>query len=234
MIFNLAAELVQLPLGEGMNLPSRRMPPSEVRKVLPMGCLTLGILLVAVVVVSIYFITKSVAVPSILGGFFAFYAVLTIFHHRRLRRIQEERKGESIGTFARALPARAHDTWVVRAVYEEMSRVVGAPLRPTDEVWKFWNVDPEEFDDIILVIGYRARRSMEDIRPNPLFRRIVTIADVITFFEHQPKLPTPTNTEHLNSPPTDSKVPDFSRGLVIVMLVLLGTFGWVVYNMRRP
>jgi len=124
-----------------------------------------------------------------LVGTIALMTVLSVLHGRWLKRIKEERKEESICTFSRALPAKAHDTWVVRAVYEEISQQAGAPIRPSDNVAKFWGIDGDDMDDAVLRIAHRAGRSMADAQKNPLLGSVVTVADMISFIEHQPKEP---------------------------------------------
>lgn len=124
----------------------------------------------------------------IAGGAFGLIAAVTALHHRWLKRIRAERKEESICTFARTLPARAHDTWVVRAVYEEFSRHVGAPIRPSDNLTRFWGIDGDDLDDAMLRIAHRAGRSMADPQKNPWFDQVTTVADLISFLEQQPKI----------------------------------------------
>ncbi len=109
----------------------------------------------------------------------------TFFGHRRFKRMEEERKEESICSFARSLPARQHDTWVVRAVYEEVSRVVRVPVRPSDELEKDLGLHPDDRDEIAFEIARRAGRSMTDTPKNPLFDHVKTVADMVAFFENQ-------------------------------------------------
>jgi hypothetical protein len=134
-------------------------------------------------------------------GAFALIAILSVLHRRRLKRIKEERMEESICTFSRALPAKSHDTWVVRAAYEEISHQAGAPIRPSDEVAKFWGIDGDDLDDAILRIAHRARRSMVDVQKNPLCGRVVAVADVIAFIEHQPREPIQSITDNDRAAP---------------------------------
>lgn len=115
---------------------------------------------------------------------------------RHYKRLVEERMEESICTFARSLPAREHDTWVVRAVYEELSRLVRVPLRPTDDLKKDLRIDPDDLAEVALEIARRAGRSMDETQKNPWFDRVVTVPDLVAFFENQKKvagqLPVPT------------------------------------------
>ena len=123
------------------------------------------------------------------GAIAAFGAVATILARRHFERLKEERKEESICTFARALPARAHDTWIVLAVFEELSTLVRVPVRPTDDLKKDLKIDPDDLDETAFEIARRAGRSMDDPKKNPMFDRVVTVADMILFFERQPKQP---------------------------------------------
>lgn len=111
----------------------------------------------------------------------------TIFTHRNFKRLKAKRMDESICTFSRSLPARTHDTWVVRAVYEELSRATKLPLRPGDHLSNDLKIDSEDLDDISFEIARRAGRSMKETKSNPLFGRVTTVADVVEFMEKQPK-----------------------------------------------
>lgn len=115
--------------------------------------------------------------------------VLSIIWHLRMVRLHDIRREESICTFARALPARDHDTWIVRAVYEELSDHFRVPLRPTDDVTKLFGLIDDDAEDIAVRVAYRARRSLENSERNPLHNRVVTVADWIAFFENQPNYP---------------------------------------------
>ena len=147
------------------------------------------IILFAIVAGTIWGLTTSVHLRWVIGIFVLLIALMAIFDDYRLKRIKEERKEESICSFSRELPAKIHDTWVVRAVYEELSQHLDAPLRPSDDLKSFWRIDPDELNDIAIGIASRAGRSMEDTKNNPMLDRVVTIADLILFIENQPRLP---------------------------------------------
>lgn len=124
----------------------------------------------------------------ILGPAVAIYGFATIRMRRYWQRLGNERKTESICTFARALPARAHDTWVVRAVYEELSANRNLPLRPHDLIERDLGFLPEDFDDCLERAAFRSGRSYADCSKNPWVGKVVTISDAIAFLEHQPLL----------------------------------------------
>ena len=68
---------------------------------------------------------------------------------RRLKAMAAARSGESVCTFARSFDCAATDTWVIRAVYEQLqsylqSEVPTFPLRRDDNLVKQLGIDPED------------------------------------------------------------------------------------------
>jgi len=145
------------------------------------------LLLAAIAAVGAWLLYANPPVTWVLSGFTLLLAVGAYFGHRWSKRMREERAHESICTFARALPARHHDTTVVRAVYEEFERTLRIPVRPSDDLAKDLRLHPDDRDDIALKVARRAGRSLAEPERNPLFDRVKTVADVISFLEHQPK-----------------------------------------------
>jgi hypothetical protein len=181
-----------------MNAPSRTMPPSQAPQ---KATIATWLVLAGLFAFLAWGVAESQPLRWIMIGTFALLAVLTIVHHIWLKRIREERKKESICTFARALPAKSHDTWVVRAVYQEIAEQAGAPIRPMDEVAKFWGIHGEDLDDVAVRIADRAGRSMDQAEKNPMRGRVVTIADMISFIEHQPRKPIQLITDNSGASP---------------------------------
>jgi hypothetical protein len=101
--------------------------------------------------------------------------------------MRNERKSESICTFARALFARKHDTWIVRSVYEELSEMCGLPIRPADHLERDLGFVPEDLEDCVEEVSRRAGRSLVATEKNPMFDRVTTVADLVAFLEHQPR-----------------------------------------------
>lgn len=112
---------------------------------------------------------------------------------RRARKhLAASRQGETICNFARSFN-RQTDTWIIRAVYEELTRFLfiegqTLPVRQEDRCEKDLKIDPEDLDDLAQDIAYRARRSMDCSNANPLYGKVKTVGDLVTFFEHQPKV----------------------------------------------
>ncbi|MFI5337399.1 MAG: hypothetical protein ACHQ5A_11480 [Opitutales bacterium] len=179
-----------------MKAPSRFMPASPE---LPKATIVTWVFLAGLIGCLVWGGVVSLPLRWSLGGTFALMAVLTVIHRMRLKRIREARLEESICTFARALPAKAHDTWIVRAIYEEIFQEVGVPIRPADKIEKFWGIVGDDLDDVICRIAHRAGRSMDDTQKNPFYGKVVSVADMVAFIEHQPKLP---NASPQQIPPT--------------------------------
>lgn len=99
-----------------------------------------------------------------------------------------ERAGESIGTFARSFDLKIVDSWVIRAVYEELQFYVpDVPLRKTDSIFDL-RLDSEELEmEVIPNIGKRTGRSLENYQSNPHFGEIKTVEGLVLFFNAQPK-----------------------------------------------
>lgn len=108
------------------------------------------------------------------------------------RFLAEVREGESLCTFARSFERRSVDTWILRAVYEEMSRwFPGVPIRRTDR-WADLGIEIEDLNEILIYdIALRARRSMEGAEHNPLWGEVRTVGDIVAFLEGQPRLAEP-------------------------------------------
>ena len=174
------------------NTASRFMPPVAVRPPLrwPARCF-LAVMAVAFMAV---FWTNSVAVGGSLLALGSLVAVLSRREALRLARMAQSRAGESICQFARSIDCRRVDTWVVRAVYEELQRslsaAVAVPLRLTDNLHSDLRLDADDLDDLVVDMAQRARRSLADTSANPLFGKVTTVGDLVEFLQAQPRLPT--------------------------------------------
>lgn len=111
---------------------------------------------------------------------------------KKLTALAETRAGESICTFARSFDCRETDTWVIRAVQEQLQaylarEVPAFPLRQSDNLVKDLGIDPEDLSlDIAEEIAQRTGRSMEDTGRNPYWEKVETVGDLVQFFLHQP------------------------------------------------
>lgn len=175
-----------------MNTPSRRMPTVPVHKVAWWGW---PILALGLGGVAYFFIRQPFFVVVLLAVLGLLVWVQWIYEQRGRRRLAASRRDESICEFARSFE-RGTDTWVIRAVYEELSRYLsidGKPIsiRREDRCEKDLNIDPEDLDDLARDIAFRARRSMDTCDKNPLYGKVKTVGDIVTFLEYQPRIVEP-------------------------------------------
>lgn len=116
---------------------------------------------------------------------------LNVGQRRYLARLAEDRQGESICSFARSFDGRAVDTWVIRAVFEELRLYCRfgrqeLPLRPSDELNHDLGIDPEDLEDLVVEIAFRAGRSLDDSVNNADDGNVVTVSDLVRFLVNQP------------------------------------------------
>jgi hypothetical protein len=172
---------------------SRWMPPVPVQRPSIWGWLFLALLLA---LFFFGFVAMYLEYPSysliVLGAFVMIVAVGSVLGTRYMRRLAAARTDESICTFVRSFDYRRTDPWVLRAVYEELSRqlvVDGRPLpiRADDRWAEDLKLDPDDFDEFVMDIAHRAGRSMDNTERNPFCGRVKTVRDLVRFLEHQPR-----------------------------------------------
>ena len=172
-----------------MKVPSRRMPAAPVHKTPVRAWLFLAALLAG-------FTGWLWQQPYLVGVLLAVFGVCVgiqlVWDTRSRRRLAVARQGGSICQFARSFD-RSADTWLIRAVYEEISRHLSVdgravPVRRQDRCEKDLRIDPDDLDDIARDVAFRARRSMEGVEKNPLYGQVQTVGDLVSFLEHQPRI----------------------------------------------
>jgi hypothetical protein len=113
----------------------------------------------------------------------------------RLQALAASRGGESICGFARSFDCRAVDTWIVRAVYEELQEALQLgetkfPVRASDSLYQdLFAIDPDTVDAALAPdIAERTGRSMDRAEENPYRGKVATVRDLVMFFNAQPRL----------------------------------------------
>ena len=123
-------------------------------------------------------------------------AVFTIYSNKKqnqkLREMADERADEGICTFARSFERNQVDTWILRAVHEELQHYLKfsagtCPLRASDRFEKDLKIDPDDIEDLIPVVAQRTGRSLEYTEKNPFFGKIETVGDFVLFINNQPR-----------------------------------------------
>lgn len=169
---------------------SRFMPPVAARAPLPWAAR--GFLALIAAALCGWAWAHPVAVIGSALALGSFGAALGRREALRLDRMARSRAGESICQFARSIDCRRVDTWVVRAVYEELQgslpSVLPVPLRVTDHLQRDLHCDAEELEDLVVDMAQRARRSLENTSANPLFDKVTTVGDLVEFLHAQPRL----------------------------------------------
>ena len=173
-----------------MRTPSRRKLAAPKRKatiwVYPIIALAL-----AVTGCFIWKHPKFLYIISVMAGIIW---VESLRERSRRRKLALSRSGESICTFVNSFDCRHTDTWVLRAIYEELSRYLAVeghpiPIRADDQCYKGeLKIDGEDFDDLAVDAAARSGRSMDDTDRNPYYGKVRTVRDLVAFLEHQPRL----------------------------------------------
>lgn len=174
-------------------VPSNRMPPKPRPVAWDSGGATWACLTcVAFVAAAVAFLAWLGALLQVLIYGFVLLAagwMGGIWSEMHARRLRLARPKDSICTFARGFNYRATDTWIIRAVYEALQPEVSFPIRSTDRFAEELCIDVDDLDDAIFdEVAFRAGRSTENCEQNPMYGQIKTVADVVAFFSHQPRV----------------------------------------------
>ena len=127
------------------------------------------------------------------GTVFGAFALAVAYSRKQFRAVATARGAESLCTFTRALPVRELDTWVIRAVFEQLQGYLQGeypsfPLRPSDRLVEDLKIDTEDLDDLLVIeIGQRTGRDFTTTEGNPYYGKVQTVEDLIRFVCAQPK-----------------------------------------------
>ncbi|MBB5203122.1 hypothetical protein HNQ51_000415 [Inhella inkyongensis] len=160
--------------------------PLGLRDALTLACLAMGLLYV-------FFVhpwtVALVLALLLLGALCARHAAHQQAH--QLRQLAASRPNESICDFARAFDLREVDSWIVRAVYEQVQAQLHQvhpqfPLRASDRLMADLQLDADDIDlDLAPQIEQRTGRSLDRAERNPLFGKVITLGDLVRFFQGQ-------------------------------------------------
>ena len=187
-----------------MNTPSRCMPKHQPLKANPIKRLTLLVLIFGPLFLALIYLAYLGTLPLVFG--ICAMAAIWVDSKRSVQRIKIDlqtlaasRHGESLCEFARSFDCRVIDTWIIRAVYEELQEELHcyAPdfaIRASDSLEKDLHIEPEDLDlSLAPAISTRTGRTLERIGNNPYWGKVKSVSDLVMFFDKQPhSSPTPS------------------------------------------
>lgn len=173
-----------------MRTPSRLMP-----KCIPPGLGLLGwLFLSSIIALYGYALYKF---PWVIGALTVVITVTAIVENRnfktKLTVLAAFRRNESICTFAKSFNLHEVDTWVIRAVYEQLQIYLAStypqfPVRAEDALNECLITDPDDLDlDLVEEIAKRTGRSLVNTDDNPYYGNVKTVRDLVLFFNAQPR-----------------------------------------------
>lgn len=170
------------------------MPKYKPAKVTLAGWVLLFLVMTPLIIISIFTIWKH---PILLGIVVIWIGIASyVFnrkHKKKFLRMKSIRMKQSICDFARSFDCRQIDTWIIRAVFEELQRYVSIsdniviPIKAEDRIVEDLKVDEEDLEyDILEVISQRTGRTLLNTKENPYYSKINTVSDLVYFFNNQP------------------------------------------------
>lgn len=149
---------------------------------------------IIILIVTVLFVYKPVFIGVCLGLFGIYLAYGYFIQKPKMQRyfdkLLEERNGLSICDFAREFDVRVVDSWIIRAVYEQLQGYVmvpNFPIKAEDNILTTLQIDEEDFFlDIVEEIAERTGRSLECCLDNPYRNEVDTVKNLVYFFNHQP------------------------------------------------
>jgi hypothetical protein len=106
--------------------------------------------------------------------------------HYWCKRMRAERAADSICTFARSFPRREVDTWVIRAVWDQLD--LRFPVRAEDRLTDDLGMDDVDLDFDMAGVADRCGRSLATPERNPWYGKVETVGDLVRFVAAQPRV----------------------------------------------
>ena len=173
-----------------MNIPSRLMP-----KYIPQKPNKFGILFFVILFAASAFYSPIILVFSIVLIFSA--VTCSYFEGPKIDRyfseLRKSRDSLSLCDFAREFDRTSVDPWIIRATYEQVQDYLGSdrliPIISSDKLEEDLLIDEEDLSlDLVEEIAERTGRSLDNSESNPYAGKVVTVSDLVHFFNNQPKL----------------------------------------------
>ncbi len=175
-----------------MNIPSRFMPRATRQGPLPGVWLLLALTVLGGAAISALAHPAMTAMAAAVVAAVVCWGVVSVRNEKaRLAALAESRHGETICQFARSFDARAVDTWVIRAVYEQVQSLLHStcasfPIRASDHLQDL-GIDTDDIEmDLAVSLSDSTGRSLDNPKANPYYGAINTVSDLVMFFNAQP------------------------------------------------
>jgi hypothetical protein len=141
---------------------SRQMPKLKQSSITPLNWLVLITVGIGLLYGIFYLVWKFPLLLILVASIILASIVLYWRSQQRLRSLAEHRASESICSFTRSFDYRNVDTWVIRAVYEQVQEYIGfrCPVRASDRLVEDLQIDPEDLVALIAEVAERTGRTL--------------------------------------------------------------------------
>ncbi len=162
------------------------MPPTE-------GVSVVAWIVLLALAAGLLYVTYENPIILLFFIVFAIYGYIdNIRRTKKFNKLIEERKELNICQFARSFDCRVIDTWVIRAVYEQIQEYVSEnnkllAIKAEDDLLELLEIDGEDLElDMLEEIAQRTGRSIENTEKNSYFNKVNTVSDLVHFINEQP------------------------------------------------
>lgn len=170
-----------------MKKASRFMPKYEPRKASKPVIFVLLMIAVAIAIYQPWYLTVFTGIALLVIVWSAIEQPKVESHFSNLCK---ERRGLSICEFSREFDPKMVDTWIIRAVYEQLQATLPTklfvPIKASDNLFETLMLDEDDPDlDLVEEISQRTGRSLEGYENNPYYGKVTTARNLVLFFNHQ-------------------------------------------------
>ncbi len=172
-----------------MKIPSRLMPQYQAKKAGVLPILVLGLILIAALIISNEFRYVFIALLFLI---LSFYIYDKPKYEQHFNKLVKARRSLSICDFAREFDPKEIDTWVIRATYEEVQKILGLkisfPIKGSDNLKEDLLLDDDDLDiDLVEMIAQRTGRTLNNYENNPYYGEVTTVKKLVLFMNSQAK-----------------------------------------------
>jgi hypothetical protein len=173
-----------------MKKASRFMPKYEPKKASKPVLIAFFAIAVAIIIYQPWYLLVIAGIALLV---IVWSAIDQLKVERHFHNLCKERNGLSICEFAREFDPKVVDTWIIRAVYEQLQAAlptkVNVPIKASDGLFNTLMLDEDDLDlDLVEEIAQRTSRSLEGYESNPYYGKVTTARNLVLFFNHQARV----------------------------------------------